>query len=98
MAKVAWIGLGVMGYPMAGHIRKKGGHDLTVYNRNGAKAEAWAKEYYQRKRTEGKSHTVAVRALANVWARILYAVWKKKELYHTTTFELARLAHAPRVA
>ena len=45
MAKVAWIGLGVMGYPMAGHIRKKGGHDLTVYNRNSAKAEAWAKEF-----------------------------------------------------
>jgi 3-hydroxyisobutyrate dehydrogenase-like beta-hydroxyacid dehydrogenase len=45
MAKVAWIGLGVMGYPMAGHLRKKGGHDLTVYNRNAAKAEAWAKEY-----------------------------------------------------
>jgi 3-hydroxyisobutyrate dehydrogenase-like beta-hydroxyacid dehydrogenase len=45
MAKVAWIGLGVMGYPMAGHIRKKGGHDLTVYNRNGAKAEAWVKEF-----------------------------------------------------
>jgi len=45
MAKVAWIVLGVMGYPMAGHIRKKGGHDLTVYNRNGAKAEAWVKEY-----------------------------------------------------
>jgi 3-hydroxyisobutyrate dehydrogenase-like beta-hydroxyacid dehydrogenase len=45
MAKVAWIGLGVMGYPMAGHIRKKGNHDLTVYNRNGAKAEAWAKEH-----------------------------------------------------
>ncbi|MBO0764629.1 MAG: NAD(P)-dependent oxidoreductase [Hyphomicrobiaceae bacterium] len=45
MAKVAWIGLGVMGYPMAGHIRKKGGHDLTIYNRNAAKAEAWAKEF-----------------------------------------------------
>jgi 3-hydroxyisobutyrate dehydrogenase len=45
MAKVAWIGLGVMGYPMAGHIRKKGNHDLTVYNRNGAKAEAWAKQH-----------------------------------------------------
>ena len=45
MAKVAWIGLGVMGYPMAGHLRKKGGHDLTVYNRSGAKAEAWVKEY-----------------------------------------------------
>ena len=45
MAKVAWIGLGVMGYPMAGHIRTKGGHDLTVYNRNGAKSEAWVKEF-----------------------------------------------------
>jgi 3-hydroxyisobutyrate dehydrogenase len=45
MAKVAWIGLGVMGYPMAGHILKKGGHDLVVYNRNGAKAEAWVKEH-----------------------------------------------------
>lgn len=45
MAKVAWIGLGVMGYPMAGHLAKKGGHDLTVYNRNGAKAEAWVREY-----------------------------------------------------
>jgi 3-hydroxyisobutyrate dehydrogenase len=45
MAKVAWIGLGVMGYPMAGHLRKKGGHDLTVYNRSPAKAEAWVKEH-----------------------------------------------------
>src|SRR5262245_49788015 len=45
MAKVAWIGLGVMGHPMAGHFRRKGGHDLTVYNRNGAKAEAWSKEF-----------------------------------------------------
>ena len=45
MAKVAWIGLGVMGYPMAGHLRKKGGHDLTVYNRNAAKAEAWVKAF-----------------------------------------------------
>ena len=45
MAKVAWIGLGVMGYPMAGHLAKKGGHDLTVYNRNAAKADAWVKEY-----------------------------------------------------
>ncbi len=45
MAKVAFIGLGVMGYPMAGHLAKKGGHDLTVYNRNAAKAEAWVKEH-----------------------------------------------------
>ncbi len=45
MAKVAWIGLGVMGYPMAGHIRAKGGHELTVYNRSAAKAEAWVAEH-----------------------------------------------------
>jgi 3-hydroxyisobutyrate dehydrogenase len=45
MARVAFIGLGVMGYPMAGHLRKKGGHDVTVYNRTPAKAARWVKEY-----------------------------------------------------
>ena len=45
MAKVAFLGLGVMGYPMAGHLLKKGGHDVTVYNRTEAKAQQWAKEY-----------------------------------------------------
>ncbi len=45
MAKAAWIGLGVMGFPMAGHLLKKGGHDVVVYNRNAAKAQAWAAEY-----------------------------------------------------
>ena len=40
MAKVAFIGLGVMGYPMAGHLAAKG-HAVTVYNRTAAKAEAW---------------------------------------------------------
>ena len=41
MASVAFIGLGVMGYPMAGHLAKKGGHDVTVYNRTTARAEKW---------------------------------------------------------
>jgi 3-hydroxyisobutyrate dehydrogenase-like beta-hydroxyacid dehydrogenase len=45
MAKVAFIGLGVMGYPMAGHLARKGGHQVTVYNRSGAKAEKWVSEY-----------------------------------------------------
>ena len=45
MAKVAFLGLGVMGYPMAGHLLKKGGHEVTVYNRSAAKAQAWVKEY-----------------------------------------------------
>ncbi len=44
MAKVAFIGLGVMGYPMAGHIAAKG-HDVTVYNRTAAKAETWVGEH-----------------------------------------------------
>ena len=42
--KIAFIGLGVMGYPMAGHLLKAG-HDVTVYNRSGAKAVQWQKEY-----------------------------------------------------
>jgi 3-hydroxyisobutyrate dehydrogenase-like beta-hydroxyacid dehydrogenase len=45
MSKVAFIGLGVMGYPMAGHLARRGGHDLTVYNRTGPKAEKWVAEY-----------------------------------------------------
>ena len=44
MANCAFIGLGVMGYPMAGHLAAAG-HKVTVYNRTGAKAEAWAKEH-----------------------------------------------------
>ncbi|THH38115.1 NAD(P)-dependent oxidoreductase [Aliishimia ponticola] len=44
MAKVAFLGLGVMGYPMAGYLAKAG-HEVTVYNRTQAKAEAWVKEH-----------------------------------------------------
>ncbi len=45
MAKVAFLGLGVMGFPMAGHLVAKGGHDVTVYNRSAAKAQAWADKF-----------------------------------------------------
>jgi len=45
MAKVAFIGLGVMGYPMARHLRQRGGHEVTVYNRTAAKADKWAAEH-----------------------------------------------------
>ncbi len=44
MAKVAFLGLGVMGFPMAGHLAKAG-HDLTVYNRTIAKAESWVAKH-----------------------------------------------------
>ncbi|MGE3829580.1 MAG: NAD(P)-dependent oxidoreductase [Parvibaculaceae bacterium] len=43
--RAAWIGLGVMGYPMAGHLKTKGGIDVTVYNRTATKAEKWAAQF-----------------------------------------------------
>ena len=45
MAKVAFLGLGVMGFPMAGHLVKKGGHEVTVYNRTAAKSKQWAEKF-----------------------------------------------------
>jgi 3-hydroxyisobutyrate dehydrogenase-like beta-hydroxyacid dehydrogenase len=44
MAKVAFLGMGVMGFPMAGHLAAKG-HEVTVYNRSFDKAEAWTKKH-----------------------------------------------------
>ena len=54
--KVAFIGLGVMGYPMAGHLAKAG-YETRVYNRTAAKAEKWCKEY-------GGSHGLTPREAA----------------------------------
>ena len=48
MAKVAFLGLGVMGYPMAGHLKQKGAHEVTVYNRTAAKAEKWVAQHQGR--------------------------------------------------
>ena len=45
MSKLAFIGLGVMGFPMAGHLASRGGHDVTVYNRTRAKAQAWVAKH-----------------------------------------------------
>lgn len=45
MAKLAFIGLGVMGFPMAGHLKQKGGHEVTVYNRTAAKAADWVSKF-----------------------------------------------------
>lgn len=56
-------------------------------------SEPWANEYYQRKRAEGKSHTVAVRALANVWVRIIFAMWLHHISYERATFEQAQRQH-----
>jgi transposase len=56
--------------------------------------EAWAREYYQRKRAEGKTHSLAVRCLANVWVRIIYRMWLTQTSSQTAIFEAAQRAHA----
>lgn len=45
MARIAWIGLGVMGFHMAGHLKQKGGHDVVVYNRSPKKIAAWCEQF-----------------------------------------------------
>jgi 3-hydroxyisobutyrate dehydrogenase len=45
MSKIAWIGLGVMGFPMAGHLKTHGQHDVMVFNRTRSKAEAWVEQF-----------------------------------------------------
>jgi transposase len=61
-------------------------------------SEAWASDYYQRTRAEGKSPSVAVRALANVWVRIIFAMWSRRCCYETAIFERAQHQHARRAA
>ena len=56
--------------------------------------ETWARNYYQRKRTEGKSHSEALRALSNNWLRIIHAMWRNKKEYVSAIFELAQQRHA----
>ncbi len=45
MSKVAWIGLGVMGYPLAGHLKMRGHHDVVVFNRTRKRADTWVAEF-----------------------------------------------------
>lgn len=60
--------------------------------------EEWAAEYYRRKRAEGKSHSVAVRALSNNWLRIIHAMWTSKKSYVSATFLASQKIHAPKAA
>jgi transposase len=60
--------------------------------------EAAQASYYRRKRAEGKTHSMAVRALANVWVRIIYAMWITHICYQTAIFEQAQRLHAPAAA
>jgi transposase len=60
--------------------------------------EPWAAAYYERKRAEGKSHSVAVRALSNVWVRIIFAMLSAHKPYVSAIFETARTLHAVKAA
>jgi 3-hydroxyisobutyrate dehydrogenase-like beta-hydroxyacid dehydrogenase len=81
MARVAWIGLGVMGFPMAGHLFKKGGHDITVYNRSPAKAAAWVAEH-------GGGRTAETPAAAALSADVVFCcVGNDDDLRSVTTGE-----------
>jgi transposase len=62
------------------------------------RSEPWALTYYQRKRQEGKTHTVAVRALANHWVRILFAAWTTRQPYDAAIFLAAQQTHASHAA
>ena len=55
MAKVAFLGLGVMGYPMAGHLKTRGGCEVVVYNRTAAKATAWVAQHGGAQRADARA-------------------------------------------
>lgn len=61
-------------------------------------SEPWAAAYYQRKCAEGKTHSMAIRALANVWVRIIFRMWMSRTCYQSAVFEEAQHQHARRAA
>jgi transposase len=71
---------------------------LSQFAQQSRLSEAWASEYYDRKRKEGKSHSMAIRALAQIWVRIVFAMWQKKEPYQPAIFLAAQHAHERRAA
>ena len=79
MAKVAFIGLGTMGYPMAGHLQKAG-HDVTVYNRTSEKAQSWVDTY-------GGSSAATPAAAAAGAEMVFVCVGNDQDLYSVTTAE-----------
>jgi len=78
MAKVAFIGLGVMGYPMAGYLRSRGGHEVTVYNRTAAKAEKWVAQH-------GGTHAATPAAAADGGDFVFSCVGNDDDLRSVTT-------------
>jgi 3-hydroxyisobutyrate dehydrogenase len=82
--KLAFLGLGVMGYPMAGHLAKAG-HEVTAYNRTAAKAEAWVKEY-------GGTHRATPAAAATGAEIVFTCVGNDEDVRHVVRGEQGALA------
>ena len=61
-------------------------------------SEPWALAYYERKISEGKKHHEAVRALANIWVRIIFAMWQNREHYDQERFLVAQKNHQKQIA
>jgi transposase len=70
-------------------------NDLYQFAWQSTLSEPWAASYYQRKLQEGKTHSMALRALANTWVRIMYRMWVSETCYQSETFEAAQRTHAP---
>jgi transposase len=73
-------------------------NDLYQFAWQSTLSEPWAASYYQRKLAEGKTHSMALRSLANIWVRIMYRMWISETCYQTETFEAAQRTHARHVA
>ena len=71
---------------------------LQLYAFQSIRLIPWAREYYQRKRDSGKTHHEALRALANIWVRIIFAMWLNRQPYNEAVFLTAKAKHAPFVA
>ncbi len=71
---------------------------LHQFARPRTQQASWAKAYYERKRTEGKSHRIAVRALSNLWGQIIFAMLQSHKPSVSTTFEQAQQLHALKAA
>lgn len=85
MAKVAFLGLGVMGFPMAGHLAAKGGHAVTVYNRTAEKAEKWVAQH-------GGRRAATPREAAEGQDFVMACVGNDYDLRHVTIGETAAFA------
>jgi len=87
MAKLAFLGLGVMGYPMAGHL-VKAGHDVTVFNRTTSKAEAWVDAH-------GGAHEVTPRKAAQGCDFVMSCVGNDEDLRSVCLGEEGAFAGMP---